>query len=221
MINGLSSRPFSAITLPPIDTGADDQKDKIVKVSRERYANSAKDVEDKITKWSGMDKEYDNRDSGVALNKKNEGKISSAKYQVNCWSCGKKTGINFEPDGERPVYCYDCLNKVKKGENLSLNFKPKIEQKPELEQKEPEQKKTEQKPELEQKKTEQKPELEQKEPEQKKTEQKEPEQKPEISSSISLEKAIKEDPVSFKKKRVSVDLVGLRELLKETTDKSK
>ncbi|MFH1388310.1 MAG: type IV secretion system DNA-binding domain-containing protein, partial [Patescibacteria group bacterium] len=54
MIDGVNNRPFSATTLPPMDMDVTNQRDKIIKVSRERYTNSLKDVEDKIYKWSGM-----------------------------------------------------------------------------------------------------------------------------------------------------------------------
>src|SRR3990167_4921441 len=48
MINGVSSQPFSATTLSPIaeETGS---AEKVIKVSRERYANPRLDIEGKIT----------------------------------------------------------------------------------------------------------------------------------------------------------------------------
>ena len=54
MINGMSSTPFSAITLPPIaePTG---NADKIINVSRERYSGIKLDVEQKINKWMGAE----------------------------------------------------------------------------------------------------------------------------------------------------------------------
>lgn len=56
MIDGIASDPFSAATLPPLYedmvTGAEQ---KIIKVSRERYAHSRDVVEDKINRWSGTD----------------------------------------------------------------------------------------------------------------------------------------------------------------------
>lgn len=54
MINGVTSQPFSATTLPPISvyTG---NADKVIKVSRERYANPREEVEEKINKWMGAE----------------------------------------------------------------------------------------------------------------------------------------------------------------------
>lgn len=53
MIDGVASRPFSALTLPPIGS-ATGSRDKVVRVSRERYAVSRDKIENKIARWSGM-----------------------------------------------------------------------------------------------------------------------------------------------------------------------
>jgi hypothetical protein len=53
MIDGVSSRPFSATTLPPMDMDVTNQREKIVKVSRERFSRPREEVEAKIAKWSG------------------------------------------------------------------------------------------------------------------------------------------------------------------------
>lgn len=54
MINGVASNPFSATTLPPISepTG---NNDKVIMVSRERYATPRVTVEQKISKWLGAE----------------------------------------------------------------------------------------------------------------------------------------------------------------------
>lgn len=54
MIDGVSSAPFSAGSLPPIGqvTGS---REKVVRVSRERYARTRDEIEDKITRWSSGD----------------------------------------------------------------------------------------------------------------------------------------------------------------------
>ncbi len=51
MIDGIASQPFSATTMPPI-SGKTDNKDKVIKVSRERYATAREVVEEKILRWS-------------------------------------------------------------------------------------------------------------------------------------------------------------------------
>jgi CxxC-x17-CxxC domain-containing protein len=55
MIDGIAGNAFSAKTLAPIDIDpTKGNEDKVIKVSRERYATSAEEVEDKIKRWSGM-----------------------------------------------------------------------------------------------------------------------------------------------------------------------
>ncbi len=53
MIDGVASRPFSALTLPPIAVKTD-SAEKVIRVSRERYAVPREKIEDKIARWSGM-----------------------------------------------------------------------------------------------------------------------------------------------------------------------
>ncbi len=53
MIDGVASRPFSALTLPPIGSSTA-STEKVVRVSRERYAVNRDKIEDKIARWSGM-----------------------------------------------------------------------------------------------------------------------------------------------------------------------
>lgn len=53
MIDGIASRPFSALTLPPI-AQTTHSEEKVIKVSRERYAVPRENIEDKIARWSGM-----------------------------------------------------------------------------------------------------------------------------------------------------------------------
>jgi hypothetical protein len=53
MIDGVASRPFSALTLPPIGSTTH-SREKVIRVSRERYAVPRDKIEDKIARWSGM-----------------------------------------------------------------------------------------------------------------------------------------------------------------------
>lgn len=52
MIKGVPSKPFSVSTLPPPDVKLDEERvETIRRLSRERYAETRKIVEEKITKW--------------------------------------------------------------------------------------------------------------------------------------------------------------------------
>ncbi|PIR97264.1 MAG: hypothetical protein COT91_02290 [Candidatus Doudnabacteria bacterium CG10_big_fil_rev_8_21_14_0_10_41_10] len=54
MIDGITSNPFSAGTLPPI-SNLQNHTDKIIRVSQERYANKRDIVESKISRWIGQE----------------------------------------------------------------------------------------------------------------------------------------------------------------------
>jgi CxxC-x17-CxxC domain-containing protein len=64
MIDGIASDPFSATTLPPVyhDFG---NRDKVIAVSRERYAKPREVVEDKIRRWSGLEGLQDEEEKKV------------------------------------------------------------------------------------------------------------------------------------------------------------
>lgn len=69
MIDGVASNPFSACALPPL-SAPENNEEKIIKVSRERYAKSREVVEDKIMRWSGL--KMDDDDAGTASQKEPE-----------------------------------------------------------------------------------------------------------------------------------------------------
>ncbi|MFA6355441.1 MAG: CxxC-x17-CxxC domain-containing protein, partial [Candidatus Paceibacterota bacterium] len=101
MIDGVTSRPFSATTLPPIKIDlSKGVKEKIIASSRKFYTRPRKEVEDEISRWSGMLQVGD----------------GEAKYKADCSNCGKVTMVPFEPQEGRPVYCKECMFKIKSGE---------------------------------------------------------------------------------------------------------
>lgn len=58
LVDGMPTRTFSLDTLPPPDFMADpEQVQKVIRVSRERYAKKREQVEDKIRRWSLTDGE--------------------------------------------------------------------------------------------------------------------------------------------------------------------
>ncbi len=54
MIDGIAGDAFSATTLPPIQTQYADSAEKVIRVTRERYAQPREEVEERIARWSGM-----------------------------------------------------------------------------------------------------------------------------------------------------------------------
>jgi CxxC-x17-CxxC domain-containing protein len=189
MIDGIASDPFSAKGLPPLSR---DEKthnvEKVIAFTRETYAGSKEEVEEKILKWhsdeddSPRPKNITPSDSRYADDEEKPAyvpkpayapkpayvpkpastptststpspltpptksyQVSSVapktytaptptktyappvkpaperksddehyKYEAVCHNCGNNTKISFQPDGVRPVYCKDCLEKIKK-----------------------------------------------------------------------------------------------------------
>lgn len=55
MIDGIAGNAFSATALPPIDiAGTSENAQKVIKISRERYAKDRREIEEKIARWTGM-----------------------------------------------------------------------------------------------------------------------------------------------------------------------
>lgn len=114
MIDGVAGRPFSARTLPPTPVLSESNRDKIIRVSREKYATPRHKVEEAISKWSGFDQVSDMlaTSSSKPAPKRQEAPVL---YDAKCSICGKDTKVVFEPDGRRPIYCKNCLKKAKAG----------------------------------------------------------------------------------------------------------
>jgi len=159
MIDGISSDPFSARGLPPLtkdeETG---NEEKIIKVSRERYASKRDVVEDKIHRWHSNIDEVEEKfnkkqikqidDNFNKPNKprivysekkekfspapknqfKNEERENIYKYETVCSRCGKNTRVSFMPDGIRPVFCKDCLKLIKDEKNKDLEERRRLKQ---------------------------------------------------------------------------------------------
>jgi CxxC-x17-CxxC domain-containing protein len=117
MVNGVAERPFSAQTLTPLPRPAVNNRDKIIKVSRERYSTPRASVEEKITKWAaGVEAGKTTPVAGAAPSN-NTSSAGPVLYDARCASCGKDTKVIFQPDGKRPVYCKSCLGKIKPKDN--------------------------------------------------------------------------------------------------------
>lgn len=134
MIDGFSSRPFSAVTLPPLPHLEKSHREKIIRVSRERYAGlSRKEIEEKIARWSGVVDDEEKKESSPQIitvpRPGNGGNNQPKKAATNnifknnvfietCWDCGKKFELGFKADPKRPVVCRDCLAKTRDKEPI-------------------------------------------------------------------------------------------------------
>jgi len=110
MIDGIASDPFSASTLVPIpEEKWYNNEDKIIRVSRERYAQSRDEVESKIKKWSESSERIKEKQEEIRKLEK------PTLYRGFCDHCGKPIELNFEPNLKLPIYCKDCLKDAQRG----------------------------------------------------------------------------------------------------------
>jgi len=136
MIDGVASSPFSATTLPPI-TGITSNRERVIALSREKYANSRVDVEDKISQWAQVNEMERRalqseqakepvpvfRKPGLETNKY-DGERRQPSFRkpltpetdgrvvVNCKQCNKRVSLNFTPDPSKPIYCRECWKNI-------------------------------------------------------------------------------------------------------------
>ncbi len=135
LVNGMTTRPFSAKTLPAIVKLERKPKveEYIIGRSRKLYHRPRAVVEAEITKWSNGSGEGGESSAKTPINA--EGLASDGKYRVPCSfdDCEHIATVPFKPQPGRPVYCHDCIAKIKSGEKKAItnndkNGKPQIKQ---------------------------------------------------------------------------------------------
>jgi CxxC-x17-CxxC domain-containing protein len=94
-------------------------REKIIKVSRERYGTQRDIVNEKISRWTGA---METKSTPVPRAVPQQ--QSQSLYDAQCQSCGRWTKVVFAPDGSRPVYCKTCLKKIKKDREEQAVQKP-------------------------------------------------------------------------------------------------
>lgn len=133
MIDGIASSPFSAKGLPPLRV---DEKtynlEKVIQYSREKYANNRVEVEEKILRWHlnyEEEKAKSNEKKIVEnVNKVPEMNLKKDLFLSNCSACKVEVKTPFKPDGIRPVYCPECLQKKKEDKKKELDNRKKLKE---------------------------------------------------------------------------------------------
>lgn len=116
MVDGVTSRPFSAKTLPPVPVQSSDEiRQLVIETSRTNYTRARSEVEAEIHRWS----------STVPGQTRPDGEETEGKFKASCSNCGKSIYVPFEPEAGRPIYCKECLFKIKNGEiEAAAGFRP-------------------------------------------------------------------------------------------------
>ncbi|MEK7174389.1 MAG: type IV secretion system DNA-binding domain-containing protein [Patescibacteria group bacterium] len=112
MVDGVTCRPFSALTLPPFRVATSENiANEIIELSRRRYARPRALIEEEINAWSGIMNETPTISDFMA-----ETKSGPGKFRAVCSNCSRDIYVPFEPLPGKAVYCQSCLLKVKSGE---------------------------------------------------------------------------------------------------------
>lgn len=120
MIDGITSKAFSAVTLPPEPLPEQDFAQQIVENTRKKYATPREEVERVISEsWIETEDQQKKKEKIRETQKK--------VFRDFCWVCGKEVEVPFQPDGRRPVYCQICLKGVEAGEILPPTKPRKLE----------------------------------------------------------------------------------------------
>lgn len=80
MIDGISSDPFSAVGLKPMNN-PNENAEKVIAVSRERYARPKAVVEERILRWSGVDIESEDKNEDEERPARQQQKIAPVKEE--------------------------------------------------------------------------------------------------------------------------------------------
>lgn len=115
MIDGITSRPFSAETLAPFPAPAVSNRDTLIRASRERYGTPRAMVEDRIRRFTEGNSEQSAAisEGSPAITSAPKPKDDRPMFETRCAECGTSVLVPFKPDGVRPVYCEEHMEKIK------------------------------------------------------------------------------------------------------------
>jgi CxxC-x17-CxxC domain-containing protein len=117
MVAGMNARPFSAHTIMPFKENKDAPGETvIIEQSRRLYTRPREQVENEIIRWSSSLAETPEEASQQTPGMVGINKQGDELFMTVCSVCGKEAKTPFKPNPNRPVYCSDCYEKVKKGE---------------------------------------------------------------------------------------------------------
>lgn len=109
MIDGVTSQPFSAVTLPPIAQRTH-STDKVIQIGREQFGGKRAEIEKMVATWSGFGDEVDLDEKRKEIrDEKKQAKKEKYGHEYECTRCSKKFKLPVELDRSRPIYCEECM----------------------------------------------------------------------------------------------------------------
>ncbi|MDA1038086.1 MAG: type IV secretion system DNA-binding domain-containing protein, partial [bacterium] len=114
LCNGISSDPFSASTLPPIQVNVHNGG-KVIAASRQQFAIPRAIVEERILLWSETKPQVKKGELPEIpeVQPPKPKKLPPWMHAYNCSRCEKDMMLPVELDRSRPIYCEDCIDLVK------------------------------------------------------------------------------------------------------------
>lgn len=110
MIDGVLSKSFSAMNIPPSSLPEHSFIQEIIQYSREHYAASRQEIEEKIAHWGLLDFSPSSKTGDLR-----SGKVGIKEgWEAVCSQCGKRIIVPFQPDPARPVYCDECFKEIRR-----------------------------------------------------------------------------------------------------------
>jgi len=113
MIDGVSSDPFSASTLPPV-SDEEGNREKIIRASRERYSQKREVVEDKISRWTGAKSQAQNSQNKQDNNQRNRNYNKNRNYHKK----NNKPKVDFRKEKIVPQASIDNKKEISLKEAL-------------------------------------------------------------------------------------------------------
>lgn len=117
MIDGVLSKGFSAMNIPPSSLPKQSYIQEIIQYSRDQYSVSRQEIEEEIAHWELLDFSPGQKRGEVGRTKVGikEG------WEAVCSQCGKRIIVPFRPSPARPVYCDECFREVRREREKSLS----------------------------------------------------------------------------------------------------
>ena len=112
MIDGVSSRAFSATTLAPYPAPEQSFREQVIQYSREHYGSDRLTIEKGIEEWAGP---IESPEGSEALGVESKKTAKRDMWTTACSVCGRDVQVPFEPDGLRPVYCDEHHRQIQAG----------------------------------------------------------------------------------------------------------
>ncbi|KKT86478.1 MAG: hypothetical protein UX26_C0007G0014 [Parcubacteria group bacterium GW2011_GWC1_45_9] len=126
MIDGITSSPFLASTLPPQNLPPVSYAKEIINLCQLKYGTNKKIVQAEIAEWLQPANPENIEEDKFEPQESNFASMSGVLFEATCSSCGREVRVPFQPDPKRSIYCKKCLKNLKKGKEEKKDKKQSL-----------------------------------------------------------------------------------------------